>query len=393
MGWPWSGPADMAERVADKASAAPLADTRLKFIDMARSVAILLMLEGHFINLTLRDESRLPGHWGYETWNFLRGAAAPLFFTVAGLVFVYLLTRNPKHGFFENQRVKKGLWRALVLLFWGYALQVVVWNIPAYFRDGAPTWLSAFHVLQCIGIGLVLLIAVHGLQRLVPRVPLSVCYVVACVALLWGADRVGELPPGTWFPENAPQLVQNVFRGPRSVFPITPWLAFTMLGGALGALVRRHREHAASGWFTAAFFGVGVVLMLMQWTVAASEGGPATIIPGPAWFYERASEVLWILGVLLLVEHRLKVRDSWFMRIGRHTFSIYVLHVVILYGGIFGVGLRDVWQNAFSLPQAVAGAVLFVAFFILLVPFLEAVAHGWHRAKKRVLHRNPAVTG
>jgi len=74
-------------------SAAKAPKERLKFIDMARSIAILLMLEGHFIGCTLANQDYYHNSQSpiYFAWNFVRGFTAPMFFTVTGLVFVYLL--------------------------------------------------------------------------------------------------------------------------------------------------------------------------------------------------------------------------------------------------------------------------------------------------------------
>ena len=91
---------------------------RLYFIDIARSIAILLMLEGHFVHdslaLDLRDESNSI----YYYWKFIRGFTSPVFLTVTGIVFTYLLLGNDQTAFWKNMRVRKGLKRVVELLFW-----------------------------------------------------------------------------------------------------------------------------------------------------------------------------------------------------------------------------------------------------------------------------------
>ena len=98
---------------------------RLQFIDMARSFAILLMLEGHFTGAALANQYRNEDYILYNIWHNLHGLTSPLFFTVTGLVFVYLLTgTNSVEPFFQNSRVKKGFNRVSMLLFWGYIIQL-----------------------------------------------------------------------------------------------------------------------------------------------------------------------------------------------------------------------------------------------------------------------------
>ena len=80
-------------------------ESRLTFIDVDRSLAIILMLQGHFISTTFQDytamtlELRMNGTSGnifFDYWCQLRGFTAPLFFTITGLVFTYLLVKNQK---------------------------------------------------------------------------------------------------------------------------------------------------------------------------------------------------------------------------------------------------------------------------------------------------------
>ena len=69
---------------------------RIYFIDIARSFAILLMLEGHFIDLTLGEQFRSPDpHFVnpdflvYDIWHIIRGYTSPMFLTMTGMIFVY----------------------------------------------------------------------------------------------------------------------------------------------------------------------------------------------------------------------------------------------------------------------------------------------------------------
>ena len=85
--------------------------SRLQFIDMARSIAIILMLEGHFVDTTLGRQFRRPtdiqrfADWNYivfDIWEYIRGFTSPMFLTITGVVFVYLLLGNEKETFFYS---------------------------------------------------------------------------------------------------------------------------------------------------------------------------------------------------------------------------------------------------------------------------------------------------
>ncbi|GAL82555.1 hypothetical protein JCM19274_2331 [Algibacter lectus] len=121
---------------------------RIYFIDAVRAFAILMMLQGHFIDNLLARAYRSDTNTIYNIWVYFRGFTAPTFFTISGLVFSYLLLRAHAKGY-DKPRIKKGLFRGLLLLFIGYSLRLDIFN-----------WLSGnfnnrffiVDVLQCIGL-------------------------------------------------------------------------------------------------------------------------------------------------------------------------------------------------------------------------------------------------
>jgi len=362
------------------ADPSPKSGARLKFIDLARSIAILLMLEGHFVEMTLLEAYRDPDNPIYYIWNYIRGLAAPMFFTVTGLVFVYLLTGQTGPKFFQQIRVQKGLRRVLELLFWGYLLQINLRNFPSHLTGNPDPWLTAFHVLQCIGIGLLTLISIAGLQRIIKPVPLPVWYISAALGLLLFYGYLGTLPRGKFVPENAPSFFQNAIIGPRSVFPIAPWMIFTLYGGAFGALLRHFPEKIRLWWFPFAVIGGGLLLKFTggtidDWILQHFLGliGSPIEIPWTFhnWVHVRVGEIIAILGLLILIENRFSLGHSWFLKIGQNTFPIYILHVIILYNGIFGFGLASVFWKVLTPWQAAVGAVLFMGFFAVFASYLD----------------------
>lgn len=217
-------------------AAPPVSVFRLRFIDMARAVAILLMLEGHFVDVTLAPQWRVPGHFIYDNWLYVRGLAAPMFFTVTGVIFAYLLTGAREPGFLKVRRVRRGLLRAAELFFWGYLLQVDLRRLPRLLHGEWDSWLQAFHVLQCIAVGLLVMIAMFGLLRKAGPRALAASYIATGFVLFLLAvilaNTAGPLPHG------APEWLQNPLKGPNSSFPLAPWLGFTLYGAAIGVLVR-----------------------------------------------------------------------------------------------------------------------------------------------------------
>ena len=101
---------------------------RLYFIDAIRAFAILMMLQGHFIDTLLAIEFRDDHNLAYNTWKYFRGITAPVFFTISGLIFTYLLIKAKEKGTL-NYRMRKGVIRGLMLIGIGYALRTTQYGL------------------------------------------------------------------------------------------------------------------------------------------------------------------------------------------------------------------------------------------------------------------------
>lgn len=357
-------------RLMSESPRSRLPGQRLKFIDLARSIAILLMLEGHFVGMALSEAARDGSAPVYVVWNFVRGFTAPLFFTVAGMIFVFLLTGEKEGGVLRSQRVRRGLRRAVELFFWGYALQVNVGNVPGYLGGRFEEWVFAFHVLQCIGVGLVALMVMWGVWRAVRWGRLEGWYVAGVVGCMVGYAFLKGLPEGVYVPAGWPDFFQNAIRGPRAVFPIVPWLGFVFLGGAMGAYLRAV-ECGRMGWMRWGWFFFVAGGLQVIYLAAVVLPLPVAASSGVEWFTQRGAQVVIFLGILRVVELRWGLGVEWLMRVGRETFGIYMVHVIVLYGGIFGIGLNDYFSERLGGWEAAVGAVLFLGVFVAYGNFLN----------------------
>ena len=62
---------------------------RLYYIDAIRAWAILMMLQGHFIDGLLDPAFRDKENELFSWWLYFRGITAPVFFTVSGFIVSY----------------------------------------------------------------------------------------------------------------------------------------------------------------------------------------------------------------------------------------------------------------------------------------------------------------
>lgn len=386
---------------------------RLKFIDMARSIAILMMLEGHFTGAALAWEYRNTDYLLFKGWHLLHGLTSPLFFTVTGLIFVYLLVGNKQQtSFWENVRVRKGFRRIGQLLFWGYFIQLSLWTIAKSIYYGTEfymDWFYAFHVLQSIAVGLFIIILVYGVYRLLNFGKLSWYYLIAGIIMLvfysWMKHyiRVDEqliesgADPSYW-PAGAPKFIQNMFYGQYSTFSFVRMSFYTIFGGMIGALIRTYEHKVREWWFGTLFIVIGLVMSIfirdilcfIDATTVEMGLTAKGLMELNATSLSRLGQVIVLIGILILIDRSFKIKAPLFLKVGQTTFPVYVVHVIILYGGLFGFGLKpDVFDRNLSPYAAVAISATAIAAFVLMVKYIEPLTKVYNsvvyalRLKKR----------
>lgn len=346
-------------------NALPVKKQRLNFIDMARSVAILLMLEGHFVDFLLSDAYRDLSNPIFSTWLFIRGFTAPIFLTVTGLVFVYLLLNNRNEPYFKNIRIKKGFKRALELVFWGFLLQ--------YY---------AFHVLECIAVGILTILSVFGIYKLVKIIPLWI-YFFALGMVIFGLDIYFEsLAEGELWPGIKPKFLNYPFHGPiqNSLFPVIPWMGYTMFGAMIGCLLQDFNKHIKK-WITPMIsVSIGLILFFgsksfLLWLDPILGHPFVENIACIDYLFERIGMVLIALSVLLMIEKLIgDIKPNLFLKIGQNTLTIYILHMIVLYGSISRIGVSKFLEHKSLGPwQVTIGAIIFMSFFVLIIYKLDEI--------------------
>jgi hypothetical protein len=363
---------------------------------MARSIAIIMMLEGHMTGAALADEFRNDAYPIYSWWRFIHGITSPLFFTVSGVIFSYLLVSNNHLPFWENNRVKKGFRRVVQLLFWGYFLQL---NLLTVFKvvytdiEYNTEWLNSFHVLQSIATGIFMLLLLYGLYKLLRIVPLYLIYILGGIILFTLNGYLenyifvqknlvagGFIDHPQYFPHGAPAFIQNIIYGQYSEFSIVRYGGYTLFGGAIGALIKRYEYRIISISASLAFIGAGLLAIQFMYPILDWIDG---------LLYEQRVELLRVqifnepamagmgiiltaLGVMILLNRFFTIPQNLFLKMGQNTLPIYIIHVIILYEGIFGLGLYPTIINHNLNPyQAIGASASFIALFFLMVKYIE----------------------
>lgn len=329
---------------------------RLFFIDAMRAWAILMMLQGHFIDGLLDPVYRDTENAAFNVWLYFRGITAPVFFTVSGFIFTYLLIRIPQKGF-NNPRVAKGVRRGLQLLLIGYLLRL---NVLGLFKGQLYNAFYLVDVLHCIGLSILALIGVYLLAS--KRKPyLFPTLLLGITLVLFLFEPVYK----QWSFSFLPNALTNYFTKTNgSVFTIFPWLGYATLGGFVSVLFTRFKDFKY-------LYTVGIPLAtVVGYLLIYHSSGAFTslykitgweffgLIPLNNYLFIRLGNVFIVFAVFMLLRKFLTNRTI--LNIGASTLSIYVIHFIILYGSFTGLGLYRFFNHSLAPQIVIPGAVLFM---------------------------------
>ncbi|EAR15510.1 MULTISPECIES: acyltransferase family protein [Robiginitalea] len=355
--------------------------SRLYFIDAMRAWAILMMLQGHFIDGLLDPLFRDPSNPAYATWLYFRGITAPVFFTVSGFIFTYLLLRTPRNQP-DNPRIRKGIRRGLQLVAIGYLLRT---NLFGLLQGQIYPSFYLVDVLHCIGVALLLIIGIYQLTRKFRPGAFPVLLLMVTVGLF-----LFEPVYKTWTYEGWPAAIANYLtKANGSVFTIVPWVGYTAFGAFLATAFRRYantRHLYVKSILLSVLAGVALVgysSAFFSWVARQTGWELPEMVVANNYLFIRLGDVLLVFAVFMLLRGLLK--KEVFLRIGQNTLSIYVIHFIILYGSFTGLGLYRFLHHSLTPWEVIPGALAF-----MLVCTWAALTYDSHQERVRDLLKSTA---
>ena len=335
---------------------------RLYFIDIVRAFAILMMLQGHFIDTLLASEFKDMSSMAYRVWSYFRGITAPTFFTISGLIFTYLLLKAKEKGT-EKIRIKKGLTRGLFLIGIGYLLRIPLFR---WFSGKFDTYFLVIDVLQCIGLSLMLVVFLYVITlkniRLFSVISLLLGILIFVTEPLYRNLNCTTLP-----------IILNnyISKSNGSVFRIIPWFGYVALGAFLATLFLKNvAKKRFKITIITAFLIIGTLLVFYSSFILATLSHLLNIklfmdAASYNYLFTRFGNVLIYFAFFYSFEHYLKL--PLVLKIGQKTLSIYVIHFIIIYGSFTGFGLNTIIGRTLYPMQAIFGALL----FLIIVCFIS----------------------
>lgn len=356
---------------------APASATRARvvFVDMARAVAVLFMIMGHTLNVFLAPAYQ-QGQ-GFAAFMFVRGLTSCTFLMLSGFAFMIASAKYWDAHLHLSRRVVRRLRRFVFFVLLGYAMRFPVerWAHFAFLTPDRWRYFLTVDILQCIGMTLVALELLVLVTRTPRRFALTATTLAAGVVLAtpaaWRVDWTAALPVGA---------AAYLSPATGSLFPLLPWAAFMLLGVGLGYVY-------ATAWpadpsaFTrrillpggVALVAAGLLLHQLPWSPLGAGEFPKV---SPNFFLIRAGCVLLVFA---LIAHLMRARvhlPRIAAALAQESLLIYFIHIVVLYGSRWNVGLARLLPVPFAPVPAVAGVAA-------MLVSMSLIAWGWNWTKRR----------
>ena len=327
---------------------------RRRYLDWARGIAVLIMIQAHLLDSWTRVDAR--GSWQFVWAMIVAGFGAPLFLFLAG-VSVVLSASSKWRRSGDTQAaaaavMKRGAW----IFFLAFVFRLQAWILGW----GNPRSLLKVDILNIMGPSIVAAGALWGACRSARTRAIVFAASAIGISGLTPIVRTAHLLDPLPDPIEAYIRYLNGF----SNFSIFPWSGFVFAGAVLGVLVddahtpaRESRLNArllASGAALAAF-AYGASFLPSPYAHSEFWGG------SPAYFALRCG-ILTLVVPVAYAWGRLAVRGRWspIEQLGRTSLFIYWIHIEMVYGLI---SLRI--HKALTHGQAWAAYAAFVVFMLL----------------------------
>jgi uncharacterized membrane protein len=364
----------------------------MQFIDLLRGWAVIVMIQTHVLNATLRDELR--GQWTYQLISFIDGLVAPSFIFASGFVFAVALRRKLPDYLSFGPALGRQIGKLLFVLALGYALHLPVFSLPGLIRGVSPeAWAGfwAVDVLQCIAVSLLLVLVILQVVRTERRLVAALPWVAAVIAfatpLVWSVDAARILPV---------PLAAYLNAGCGSQFPLFPWSVFLLsgvvAGGAFVASRDRapaHGEHDPIRSVVRRLALIGAGMIAVSFLVEPVLG---SLYPphnywrtSPGFVMLRLGLVLLLLSLCSVYERRRGVRErSIVALVGRESLLVYAAHLFLIYGEFGGLSFLRLARRSFGYAEVRIATVVLIGLMILLALWWDRVRRG-DRRRMRIL--------
>lgn len=375
---------------------------RRAYVDWARGIAVLLMIEAHTSDAWTRLSPAVRRTIAFRDATVLGGFAAPLFLWLAGLAAVLAATRAAERTGSRRAAVDAICRRGLEIFILGFLFRVQGFIITP---GSHPVTLFRVDILNIMGPAIAIAGIVWGLaRRPTARV---LCYACIAAAFAMATPIVRASPTiDAW-----PLWLQWYMRpfGEFTIFTLFPWAGFVFAGGAVGALIAEARQPGAERRLQAVLGVVGAALVVLGFYAA---GRPSIYAASsfwtssPTWFAIRLGILMIALSAIygceaaivavkrraapgLLGAPKRAEREGGdpLAKMGRSSLFIYWIHVELVYGYASWL-----WRHRLPLWGTAIAYTLFCVLMYRAIGWRDLLVGKWRNRSRNARHAQQPAT-
>jgi uncharacterized membrane protein len=375
---------------------------RRAYIDWARGIAVLLMIEAHTTDAWTRLSPSVRRTIAFRDATVLGGFAAPLFLWLAGLAVVLAATRAAERTGSRRAAVEMICRRGLEIFILGFLFRLQGFIITP---GSHPVTLFRVDILNIMGPAIAIAGIVWGLAH---RTPARVFWYAGIAAAFAMATPIVRASPAI---DRWPLWLQWYMRpfGEFTIFTLFPWAGFVFAGGAVGALIAAAREPRAEQWLLAVLGLAGAALLVLGFYTA---GRPSIYAASsfwtssPTWFAIRLGILMIALTVIYACEGviaALKGRAAPdplgplkraereggdpLAKMGRSSLFVYWIHVELVYGYASWL-----WRHRLPLWGTAIAFALFCVLMYRAIGWRDALVGKWRNRSRDTRHAQQPAT-
>ncbi len=312
----------------------------------------------------------------FDVLTFINGLVAPAFLFVSG--FAFQVSSGSKLDDLRKLKTPfwKKLWRYFSIILIGYALHLPYKSLSKAINKSTPEQLQQFlavDVLQCIGVGLLVLFAL----RLIIRSDKIYHYTLIGLTILvmfispifWKTDFTNYFYP----------IIANYFnRLGGSLFPVFPWINFILVGAIFAKYFVDDVGKGNEKNFIRITTLTGIAMLLSGHLFYSGlfPGFLTSVLPNPVFFIERLGYVL-VFATLCWYFNNWKNKKSFVLDASRESLLIYWLHLVVIYSALWGKkSLANIIGPTLNVLESIA-----VTLILMTLMIFAAKIWGWTKMK------------
>lgn len=354
---------------------APSADRR-PYIDWARGLAVLIMIEAHALDAWSRPSIRRTQL--YYDLNMLGGFAAPLFLWLAGIALVLAAERRLARGTSRRAASEAIVRRGAIIFILAFLFRLQAFIVSP---GSWPITIFRVDILNIMGPSIAATGIVWGLSRTRTQAMAWCAAVAAAIAVTTPPIR-----QAAWV-DALPLWLQWHLRpfGDHTTFTLFPWAGFVFGGAVCGVFLSGVASRGRDMRAHVIVFVGGLLLVAVGFytaTLPSIYRESSFWTSSPTYFAIRTGTMMAVLAVAYFGApffSRLKPLASVLEKFGANSLFVYWIHVELVYG-------YATWPLHNRLPPA--------GFVIAYVTFCAAM-FGAIRLKDRIVAawRAPRASG